>query len=197
MPHQDTRSNMPPAPTQQRRHDDLVGRIVPPLLLGVLVYLILKMTVFDINVVPSASMEPTIMTGDRVMSSRLERDDVEAGDIVTFPDPDHPNVTLVKRVVATEGEVVDLVGGRLVVNGEERRFDGERGYSSEMASDRGRDVTFPLELGEGELFCMGDNREHSADSRVFGAIAEDSVIAVVKMVYWPPERVGPIDGGDD
>lgn len=160
--------------------------------LAVAIPLALRAWVVEPFIIPSASMEPTLLVNDRVLGEKVSPalTGIDVGDVVTFADPEDPETTLIKRVVATEGDVVDLKDGELYVNGEARAFPNERGYSwplSTHGANLDSSVTYPVRLGEGQLWVMGDNRENSADSRHFGPIDASSVTSHAFCVIWPPQ----------
>ena len=138
----------------------------------------LRTFVFQAYEIPSGSMEETIMTGDMVFSEKVSYylRDVQPGDIVTFQDPEIPGRVLIKRVIAVGGQTVDLVDGKVVVDG--------------VALDV--DVSYPFTVPEGRLWVMGDNRTNSQDSRYFGAIKESSVTGHAVLVYWPLQNFGAL-----
>lgn len=151
--------------------------------------ILLRMFVFVPYGIPTGSMEETIMTGDMVFSEKVSYyfRGPERGDIVTFDDPEYDGRTLIKRVIATGGQTVDLVDGKVVVDGvalDEPYVGGKVSYPlSHTAPDA--EVTFPYTVPEGYLWVMGDNRTASQDSRYFGAIPESSVSGRAVLVYWP------------
>lgn len=149
----------------------------------------LRTFVFVPYEIPSGSMEETIMTGDMVFSEKISYRvrAPERGDIVTFDDPEVAGRTLIKRVIATGGQTVDLVDGKVVVDGvalDEPYTNGKESYPlAHTASDVS--LSYPLTVPEGHLWVMGDNRTASQDSRYFGAIPEESVTGRAAMIYWP------------
>ena len=141
--------------------------------------------------IPSGSMETTIMTGDLVFSEKISvRNGVEAGQIVTFDDPQGSSKTLIKRVIATGGQTVDLVDGSVSVDGVVLDEPYATGYSVPLKTVDGVQISYPYTVPEGSVWVMGDKREHSLDSRYFGPIPEQSVSARALFVYWPLENVG-------
>lgn len=155
----------------------------------------LRTFVFQAYEIPSGSMEQTIMTGDMVFSEKVSyyARDVEPGDIVTFYDPEIPGRILIKRVVATGGQTVDLVDGKVVVDGVALDEPYTGGLPSEpLTPAPGADVSYPYTVPEGHLWVMGDNRTNSQDSRYFGSIDESSVTGHAVWVYWPFENFGPL-----
>lgn len=151
-------------------------------------------------VVPTGSMEPTIMVGDNLFAQKVTLElgqGVKAGDIVVFdnpaPDPATGHDVLVKRVIAVGGQTVDLQNGRVYVDGRELDEPYAAGESLPLDTQAsGVSVSFPYTVPEGSIWVMGDNRENSADSRYFGAVPESNLIAVGFFRYWPLDRIGPL-----
>jgi signal peptidase I len=126
------------------------------------------------------SMRPTLEEGDRILLNRLSyRFRAEArGDIVVFHSPINVDEDLVKRIVAIENDVVAVTGGKLYVNGvaQDEPYLLEQDFSGEMPETR---------VPAGHVFVMGDNRNNSGDSRLFGPISTESIIGHAFVVYWP------------
>lgn len=149
----------------------------------------LRIFVFVPYEIPSGSMEETIMPGDMVFSEKVTyyMRGPERGDIVTFADPNVAGRTLIKRVIATGGQTVDLVDGTVVVDGvplDEPYTDGKPSYPLEHTAV-GVDLDYPIEIPEGYFWMMGDNRTASQDSRYFGPVPASSVTGRASMIYWP------------
>lgn len=166
----------------------LVGMVV--LVLGL--SWALRTFVFQAYEIPSGSMENTIMTGDMVFSEKVSYyvRDVQSGDVVTFADPEIPGRILIKRVIATGGQTVDLVDGRVVVDGVPLDEPYAQGSSEPLVTAPGVNVSYPYTVPEGYLWVMGDNRTNSQDSRYFGSVPESSVTGHAVLVYWPFENFG-------
>jgi signal peptidase I len=141
--------------------------------------------------IPSASMEPTLREGDRVLVNKLS-DDLHHGDVIVFERPDEPGevvpaedqiADLIKRVIGLPGDVVEARDGVVYVNGE--RLD-----EPYLAPDTPTDHLKRLEVPEGTVFVMGDNRTNSHDSRDFGPIDESSVIGRAFVRFFPLDHLG-------
>lgn len=141
--------------------------------------------------VPSGSMLETIQEGDRIFCEKVTLwwDSPEAGDVVTFRDPDGSGATLIKRVIATEGQTVDLQDGAVLVDGvrlDEEYTLGKPSYPYDKhAPNLSENVTFPYQVPEGCIWVMGDNRPVSLDSRYFGAVPLNTVTSKAVFIYWP------------
>ena len=164
--------------------------------IALVVVLLLRTYVIEPYTVPSASMEPTIEVGDNIFAQKLTLEfggEVEVGDIVVFENPDSSSDhdVLVKRVIATEGQTVDLVDGVVYVDGEALDEDYTQGSSYPLSTQaEGVEVSYPYTVPEGCVWLMGDNRENSSDSRYFGAVSCDNLIGIVCFRYWPLDRIG-------
>jgi signal peptidase I len=156
--------------------------------------------------VPTPSMEPAVLVGDHLLVNRfvhaphvdsplyrlLPYAEPRVGDIVTFAQPDRPRRDLIKRVVATAGDTVAIHAKRLVRNGEPAldpwaRFTVEQIFPDDPTappSGRARDHLAATEIPEAHLFCLGDNRDQSQDSRVFGSVPRSTVRGRPVLVYW-------------
>lgn len=125
----------------------------------VMALLINRFVIFKV-VVPSGSMENTIMTGDKVFTFRLSYlfSDPKRGDIVVFPYPDDEEVDYIKRIIGLPGDKIEIRGGTLYINDE--RY--EEGYLLEPMDE---EDFGPIVVPDNCYFMMGDNRNSSMDSR--------------------------------
>ena len=112
------------------------------------------------------------------------------GDIVTFADPLVSNRTLIKRVIATGGQTVDLQNGKVVVDGVVLDEPYIENKVSEPFEKTAVPISYPYTVPEGCLWVMGDNRTNSQDSRYFGAIDASSVTGHAVFTYWPIPHIG-------
>ncbi len=159
----------------------------------------------DHYVVPSGSMEYTLLPGDRVVVDKrayglrlpftrvtlLPGEDITRGDVVIFDSP-ADGTRLIKRIVAVGGDRVDLVDGRLAIDGKwltdagsVERFDR---IAASLRLDHGGGPDFSGTIPEGALLAIGDHRGNSRDSRYFGLIAREDVYARAVAVYYRREQ---------
>jgi len=148
--------------------------------------LLIQQFVLKPYVIPSPSMEPTLVEGDRVLVNRLTYlfRDPRPGDIIVFRPPGYEGSDpFIKRVVAIGSDTVSVHNGVLWVNGKAQ----DEPYVKEYPiADDYPEVT----LASGYVWAMGDNRNNSGDSRVFGPVSEDAIIGVAFAIYWPPGDLG-------
>ena len=134
--------------------------------------------------VPSGSMENTIMTGDRVIGSRLSYhfEDPKRGDIAIFRFPDNEKIYYVKRIIGLPGETVDIVDGKVYINGSDEPLD-EPYIREPMIPEE----PMHFEVPENCYFMMGDNRNYSMDARRWENtyVKRDKIIAKVLFRYFP------------
>jgi signal peptidase I len=152
--------------------------------------LFLQAYVVKTYVVPTGSMVPTIHLEDRIISNRLAYrfGEPETGDVVVIENPSHEGPPLVKRVIATEGEQLDIREGLVYLDGEELDEPWVQ------PARRGKEsLPEPVVVPEGDVWVMGDNRVGSSDSRVFGTLPADSIYGQAFFTYWPPRSFGVLE----
>lgn len=140
--------------------------------------------------VPSASMETTIMTKDRVIGSRLtyKFSDPQRGDIAIFRFPDDESIYYVKRIIGLPGDTIDIVDGQVYLNGSTEPLD-EPYLREPMIPE----PPMHFEVPEDCYFMMGDNRNYSSDARRWENtyVKREKLIAKVLFRYYP--RIGKIE----
>lgn len=134
--------------------------------------------------IPTASMEPTIMTGDRIYGNRLAflSENPKRGDIVIFKAPDDESQLYIKRVIGEPGDTVNIIDGMVYINGSDEPLD-ESGYLRvEPLGSFG-----PYEVPEGAYFVMGDNRNNSLDARYWSNtyLYKDKILGKAWFRYYP------------
>jgi len=151
--------------------------------------------------IPSASMEKTIMTGDRIFGFRMayginldagplqvhvKMKDPERYDIVIFHYPDNEKKLFIKRIIGLPGETLEFRDGKIYVDGSEEPL--EDSFTNGVTYFR--NATYPegtLTVPEGHYFMMGDNRQNSNDSRFWHNkfVAFDKIVGKALVRYWP------------
>jgi signal peptidase I len=156
--------------------------------------------------IPTGSMEPTLLVGDFLLVNKLAytrpvlplegallpRKDIERGNIVVFKYPKDLTKDFVKRVIALEGETVEIKEKQVFVNGEplaepyKVHIDSDVHSKSDVYSydDVIRDNYGPVTVPQGHIFAMGDNRDNSLDSRYWGFVPLASVKGRPWVIYF-------------
>ncbi|MBE0408979.1 MAG: signal peptidase I [Anaerolineales bacterium] len=157
-------------------------------LLDVLETLIIAVVLFvGINAVSarirvdSFSMEPTLQKGNFVIVNKLayQFGSPQRGDIVVFRYPPNPIEQYIKRIIGLPGEIVRINAGQVQINGEILTEP----YLLD-STVRGGEWQVPAD----SYFVLGDNRNNSSDSRVWGMVPADKLIGKALVIYWPPDR---------
>lgn len=134
--------------------------------------------------VPTQSMTPAVIAGERVLinPTRYREHRPQRGDIVVFPSPLNGGL-LLQRVVALGGEQVEMRGWRAVIDG-----DAELDRWSFPSGLPAPEAGVSAEVPEGQLFLLGDRRDNSRDSRVFGWISEEVLLGSAESIVFSPDR---------
>lgn len=166
---------------------DWVQCIVAALLICILVFVFLIRLIG----VEGISMQPTLQDGDRVFISDLFYTP-KYGDIVVLQTNSFSKEPIIKRVIATEGQVVEIDFSEGVVSVDGHVLDEP--YVNELTYSQ-LDFVGPLEVPEGHVFVMGDNRNHSNDSRDsrIGVIDEREILGRVLFRAFPLQVFGKVD----
>lgn len=148
--------------------------------------------------IPSGSMEQNLLIGDHILvnkfvygptASGLERAllpvrDVRRGDIVVFKYPKDPSRDFIKRCMALPGDTIASQDKVLSINGKEVDDSGYVFHIDPYQPPVGRDSFGPVIVPQSHYFCMGDNRDNSNDSRVWGPVPRENVKGRAFMIYW-------------
>ena len=158
---------------------------------AVIVFIVFRF-IIQVVTVNGVSMEPTLEGGDRLIISNLFYTPA-AGDIVVLSDETGLDEALIKRIIALPGQTVDInENGEVLVDGKVL----SEPYIAERIDESHRgDMTYPLTVPEDSVFVMGDNRNHSTDSRdsQVGLVDEGEILGRVIFRLLPLSKIGPVD----
>lgn len=161
--------------------------------IALLLAFLIRVFIAEPRYIPSESMFPTLETGDRLVVEKVgyKFHPPAKGDIIVFQPPTklrllgyEKNQAFIKRAIATAGETVAVRDGIVYINNEAQSED----Y---IAAPPEYDL-MPVTVPEGQLFVMGDNRNNSNDSHVWGFLPIENVIGHAVFRFWPLERVGTV-----
>ena len=167
----------------ERCYRSAVAEIVVLVLLAFNQAMTTKTYVVEAYEIKGSSMVPTFDDGQRVVVLKLFSD-IQRGDIVIFSSQDDPGKDLIKRVIALPGERIQIRKGLVRINGKVLK----EGYLEDK--DYGLyDAEIDEEVGLGQIYVLGDNRDDSHDSRRFGSVSEESLKGKVVVRWWPFHEV--------
>ena len=185
----DVDSTTPPADSARKRgflercYRSAVAEIVVLVLLAFTLAMTTKTYVVEAYEIKGRSMVPTFDDGQRVVVLKLFSD-IQRGDIVIFSSQDDPGKDLIKRVIALPGERIQIRKGIVRINGKVLK----EGYLEDK--DYGLyDAEIDEEVGLGQIYVLGDNRDDSHDSRRFGSVSGESLKGKVVVRWWPFHEV--------
>ncbi len=148
--------------------------------------------------IPSRSMEDTLQDGDFLLVNKLAYHfhEPQVGDVIVFEYPFNPSKSLIKRIIAGEGQVVEVINKKLYVDGEmaEGRYPSKHiDYQVFPAEYSNRDNFGPFEVPKGQYFVLGDNRDNSQDSREWGFLDMKNIRGKAIFIYfsWAPDPIAP------
>jgi signal peptidase I len=181
------------------------------LLIAAIIALIVRSFFLQAFKIPSSSMEPTLLIGDHLLVNRMSyvakvpfTDIVlfnlgspERGDVVVFRYPIERDKDFIKRVIATEGETVEIRDKVIFING--KRIDDPWGFFLDTnimpRHIAPKDNFGPIKVPKDSLFVMGDNRDRSLDSRFWLFVKKDDLVGKALILYfsWDRNANNPVD----
>lgn len=147
------------------------------------VAVLLNSAVFVNAVVPTESMKGTIEPGDRFFANRLAyiNKDPKRFDVIVFKFPDDEKTTFVKRIIGLPGESLNIIDGKVYID------DAAEPLDDSFALEKMNGSYGPYQIPEGCYFVLGDNRNHSNDSRFWEHpfVSRSQILGKAGLRYWP------------
>jgi signal peptidase I len=174
-------------PGAGRRFVRVLREVLETILPALLIALLINVFVGQATRVEGQSMEPNLHTDQRLVVEKVSYrfHGPQRFDIVVLRQPSQGDELLIKRVIGLPGETVEILDGQVLINGEP--LDEAFATGETRPGRQGRVMVPPL-----HVYVLGDNRNHSNDSRSFGPVSIDSLVGRAWLSYWPPEQVGLI-----
>ncbi len=194
-------------------HKSVIREYVEAFGVALVLAIILRTFFIQAYKIPSGSMEPTLLIGDHIIVNKLgyglrmpdsvfgftpfsdeipygkylfQLEPVHRGDVVVFVFPEDRTKDFIKRVIGIPGDTVEIKGGILYLNG--ARVPDPHAHFDKPSDERQpgsqADYMAPLKLASNQYFMMGDNRDHSYDSRFWGPITRDAIEGRAMFIYW-------------
>ena len=157
-----------------------IGKII---LISAIIIIPVRTLIFQPFFVRGASMEPSFYNGDYLLIDELSYrfHEPQRGDVIVFRPPASPDQYYIKRIIGLPGEKVVINYGKVTVFDGSKEITLDEPYiSKDLVTDSKEIVAKP-----GEYIVFGDNRAHSADSRVFGSVPKKNIIGKAFVTAWP------------
>jgi len=167
---------------------DIIETIVIALAIFVVVYLFLVQP----HQVKGLSMFPRFNDAEYILTNKVSYrlHTPQRGDVVVFKSPQNPEVDFIKRIIGLPGEKIKVMNGKIYINGvsldESVYLPNDFVTNAGAFAKEGQEITVPSE----EYFCVGDNRNHSSDSREWGFVPVKDIVGKAWLRYWPLNRLG-------
>ena len=172
----------------------LIREYVESLLIAAVLALIIRTFIVTPFKIPTGSMQPALMPGDKIFVNRFiyRFQEPRRGDVIVFRYPENPRRDFIKRLAACPGETVELAEGRLIIDGKsvdspeifrEIHYENQGSYGALKT-----EITVPDDC----YFVLGDNSASSRDSRYWGFVPRKLLRGRAFVIWWPPRRIGVI-----
>lgn len=176
---------------------------IKPLIIAIVLALIIRTFIIQPFKIPSGSMRPTLIEGDRIFVSKFIYGaripftnkrifTVRAparGDVMVFESPLDPDKDFIKRVIGLPGEGIEIADGKIKIDGEiveEPSFIHNNFYYNRSVFGKEGEA---FEVPQNSYYVLGDNSASSRDSRYWGIVPKDNIIGRAFFIFWPPKRV--------
>lgn len=179
------------------RRKSVVREYLEAIVIAILLALFIRAFVVQAFKIPSGSMKPTLLVGDHILVNKfiygikipftdktlIEVSEPERGDVIVFKYPLDTSKDYIKRVIGLPGDRIQIIKRRLYLNGKPVE-DTHAHYSSPEPLGAALHNFGPVTVPDGRLFVMGDNRDASSDSRVWGFVPFSYVKGEAFLIYW-------------
>jgi signal peptidase I len=185
-------------PVQPKKH--IIREYAEAILIAVILALFIRTFIVQAFKIPSGSMKPTLLIGDHILVNKfiygvkipfldytlIPVKEPQRGDIVVFEFPEDPKKDFIKRVVAVGGDRVEIRKKRVYINDKPIEDPHATHLDPNIISGhiRSRDNLPPVSVPPDSFFVMGDNRDHSYDSRFWGFVKLSAIKGKAFIIYW-------------
>jgi len=167
---------------------------VEPIIIAVILALIIRTFVVQAFKIPTGSMRPTLMEGDRILVNKFvyKFTQPKRGDVIVFISPEDKKKDFIKRLIGLPNENIEISNGAILINSspveEGPVLNKRRYYNRGDFGMEGQNITIPNDA----YYVLGDNSISSRDSRYWGFMPKKFLLGKAFLIYWPPNRIGMI-----
>jgi signal peptidase I len=188
------RAKEPKKKANTERRKGILREYLEAAAIAVLLALFIRAFVVQAFKIPSGSMEPTLLIGDHILVNKfvygikapfinrtmIPISDPKRGDIIVFIYPEDRKKDFIKRAIGLPGDEIRIMNNRIFING--KCYEDPHGVYMDNGEENKN--LGPFVVPEESLFVMGDNRDHSYDSRYWGFVPMESVKGKAMIIYW-------------
>jgi len=171
-------------PPKQKTEGSFVSELIKFVLIAVVIVLPIRLFIAQPFIVSGASMEPTFQNGDYLIVDEISYrfNEPSRGDVVIFRFPKDPSKFFIKRIIGLPGETVKIESGAVNVTND-KHPDGFNLYEPYISAQTNN--INPVKLEDNEYFVLGDNRQASSDSRIWGPLTDDLMVGRAFLRLFP------------
>ncbi|MBI3954571.1 signal peptidase I [Candidatus Collierbacteria bacterium] len=170
-----------------------IYEIIEVFVISASIFVVVYLFLMQPHQVKGSSMFPTFKDGEYLLTDKItyKRRDPIWGDVIVFKAPINENFDFIKRVIAIPEDTIKIQAGKIYVN--DKMLD-EDYLPKEYTTSPGQFLKEGLEfrVPEGTVMAIGDNRDHSSDSRDWGPVPYQNIVGRAFFRYWPTNKVGVI-----
>ncbi len=170
----------------------LMKEWVEPIIIAVVLALIIRTFIVQAFKIPTGSMRPTLIEGDRILVNKFiyKFREPKRGEVIVFISPEDKKKDFIKRLVGLPGESVQIANGIVLINNnpleENSLLKKYYYYNRGEFGAEGQALKVP----DNAYFVLGDNSGSSRDSRYWGFMPKKYLLGKAFLIYWPPNRIG-------
>jgi len=164
---------------------------IEPIVIAVILALIIRTFVVQAFKIPTGSMRPTLIEGDRLLVNKFiyKFKELKRGDVIVFIAPEDKKKDFIKRLVGLPGESIEISNGDILINGkaieQNSPLTGRYYYNRGDFGKEGESIKIPSNA----YYVLGDNSISSRDSRYWGFMPKKYLLGKAFLIYWPPNRI--------
>lgn len=172
----------------------LIREYAESLIIALILALIIRTFFVQAYKIPTGSMNPTLVEGDRILVNKLiyRFRKPERGEVIVFKFPENPRLAYIKRLIGLEFENLQIHNGKIYLDTEPIKSEQLMMpfyYNRGDFGKTGEKISVPAK----SFYVLGDNSANSRDSRYWGFVPEENLIGKAILIYWPPHRIRLIE----